>query len=85
MFYVLATVLFVSVALVYRLSDASKAPFLHSEWLCWVILFLFAKVTEKSGRFAQIDGHGQAERLSLAITACALCWTLGEARWALVN
>ena len=84
-FYVLATVHVSFLALIDAFSDDSSAPFLYSECLCWIILFLAGKVTEKDRRVIQCDGFNQPDKLALAVAASAVLWTWGESRWTLVS
>lgn len=84
-FYGLAAVYVASLFLSNRLSHPSSAPFLYSEWLCWVILLLVAKLTERNRLVIQSDVPNSADKLALAIAAVGVCWTLGDARWAVVR
>ncbi len=75
----------VSICIVDAFSDGLRVPFLHTEWLCWLILALVAKSTQNSTRFIQHDDRNYADKLALAVAALGLCWTFGDARWAVVR
>lgn len=80
----LATAYVASIFGVGLLSDDLTVPFLHSEWLCWIILLVAARFS-KSKHFGQDEHHGNAEKLSLGIAAACLCWAFSEARWTVVS
>ena len=84
-FFGLALVYLASVACVDLLSDGLRVPFLHSEWLCWLMLAIAAKFAQHSKRVVQYDDRNHSDKLALAIAALGLCWTVGDARWAVVR
>lgn len=85
-FFGLAALYLASICVVDLSSDSLRVPFLHTECLCWVILLALATLSQYSERFIHHDGdHKHADKLALAIAAACLCWTLGDARWAVVR
>ena len=84
-FFGLAACYLASICVVDLFSDGLRVPFLHTEWLCWVLLLALAQLTQHSERFGLHDDKNHADKLALAIAAVCLCWTVGDARWAVVR
>lgn len=84
-FYVLATVYLAVFFGTDRFSCRQDVPFLHSEWLCWLLMLAISKATERHRRFVQQNGHRSSDILALTIAAAAICWSLGSSRWAGVS
>lgn len=84
-FFGLAACYLASICVVDLFSDGLRVPFLHTEWLCWVLLLALAQLIQHSQRFGLHDDKNHADKLALAIAAVCLCWTVGDARWAVVR
>ncbi|KAL8995287.1 MAG: hypothetical protein Q9169_004931 [Polycauliona sp. 2 TL-2023] len=66
-------------------SQTSPIYRLHSEWLCWVLIFLSTKA---DARYGGGDGLGKmaaidVDRLALAIIVACLCQSLAQVEWVL--
>lgn len=74
-----------SIYTVLSIARVSFIPHLHSEWLCWCILWLISKIAQDTKGAVYNDATIRPDKLAMAIAAVCLFSSIGRVYWALVR